>query len=710
MPQAYREGYLRDTARRHIAEDAERHDITERGHLIEGMRRVMDIVQLLLRGPDRPAQETLSDVLDQLIQFTGAERGILFRILELEENEEVTASDETEIVQDWTPSHQRRWRVVISVARGFGQQDLDNKRARASRTVIRRILEHGLAVFSADTTEDARFSQSGSIANLGMRSILAFPLRSDHIINGVVYLDSPYGQQFSDTEMELLEVLGNQLGPVVEVTHQRENVQVVSETFPRILGRSPSLLNVLQSALKVAHTNVSVLILGETGTGKDLLARGIHEASPRVHKPFVPINCAALPENLIESELFGHVKGAFTGAHSDKAGLFEQANNGTLFLDEIGDLPMTAQAKLLRVLQEGMVRRVGDKRDRPVDVRVLAATHWNLEELVHDKRFRSDLYYRLNVVPLRLPPLRERREDIPSLVRFFFGLFVEQYELVLAPPSPKIVRALQQFPWPGNIRQLKNALQQAMLICNKSELTLEAIQSAADAVEERNQQARQYPNITEANSSTTPLPEQGPPSWAQPPGQSPMGQSPVGQPYGQFPPGQMPFPHPTQGQAWPSNMAQHPMGNPNAAWPPQAYWPGNMIPPGAVPQGAVPQSAQGGWNPSWQQAQAMQAQAMQAQQAQAMQMMAQGMMPWWMQMMQNNPMAPQTTPAPAPEPAAPTPPASNYLEAKALHRYQMATQALARAGGNKSEAARLMGISRRAFYRILNAYKEDKNQ
>jgi transcriptional regulator with GAF, ATPase, and Fis domain/serine/threonine protein kinase len=658
MPQAYREGYLKTPARQRIMEAADRHEVTERGHMVDGMRRVMNIVQMLLRRPERRAPETLNEVLDQIIHFTKAERGILFRLLEVDPREELNALDATEIAQDWeSPGPSQRWRVVVSGARGFGQQDLDNKRVRASRTVIRRVLEHRQAVISADTTEDIRFSQSGSIANMKMRSILAIPLLMDQKINGVVYLDSPYGQQFSDTEMELLEVLGNQLGPVVEAAHEREHVQVVSETFPRVIGRSPRLLEVLEAAHKVAHTNVSVLILGETGTGKDLLAKGLHEASPRVHLPFVAVNCAALPESLIESELFGHVRGAFTGADRDKPGVFEQAHRGSLFLDEIGDLPLSAQAKLLRVLQEGTLRRVGDKQDRPVDVRVLAATHWDLAELVREKRFREDLYYRLNVITLRLPPLRERPEDIPTLVRFFFGLFSERFELSLPPPSPDLLRAIEQFPWPGNIRQLKNALQQAMLMCNQGELTIDAMKSAAGAVEESKVAA-----LLHARAALPAAPPDAPEAA---PVAAPEALAP------QLTPAAPPSP-PLTPAPWPALATQRPW---SASWGPS--WPALLSPPSPTTWPGAP--------PTWPGAPPTYTYAPQP--------------PWQAQPPSWAPPQRQSDAPPAPTQAAAPP--QSYMEARAQHRRQLALDALSHANGNKAEAARLLGVTRRAFYRIL---------
>jgi two-component system response regulator GlrR len=221
----------------------------------------------------------------------------------------------------------------------------------------------------------------------------------------------------------------------------------------------------LAEARLAAESEASLLIQGESGTGKELLARAIHRASPRHAKPFVAVNCGAIPAELLESELFGHVKGAFTGAGRDHPGLFQSAEGGTVFLDEIGDMPLPLQVKLLRVLQEGEVRPVGSTETRPVDVRILSATHRNLEEAIASGEFREDLYYRLNVVTLSLPPLRERREDIPLLARHFLAALTEKYHRRIHGFAPEALDMLAAADWPGNIRQLHNVLEQCVALC-----------------------------------------------------------------------------------------------------------------------------------------------------------------------------------------------------------------------------------------------------
>lgn len=250
---------------------------------------------------------------------------------------------------------------------------------------------------------------------------------------------------------------------------------ILSFPEPRALAQSirasalvfedPASRRLLDHLALIAPSDATVLIVGETGTGKELIARHIHALSARRHGPFGALNCAALSETLIESELFGHEKGAFTGALTTKAGWFETAHTGTLFLDEVGDLPLSLQAKLLRVLQEREVVKVGARRTTPVDVRVIAATNVNLEEAVKAGRFRADLYYRFNVAPLRLKPLRERPADILPLARHFLGLYGERLGYTEASLTPETERFLLRYDWPGNIRELENAIHRALLVC-----------------------------------------------------------------------------------------------------------------------------------------------------------------------------------------------------------------------------------------------------
>jgi transcriptional regulator with GAF, ATPase, and Fis domain len=233
--------------------------------------------------------------------------------------------------------------------------------------------------------------------------------------------------------------------------------------FEQIIGNSPALESVLAELERVAPTDSTVLILGETGTGKELIAHAIHNISPRCERPLIRLNCAAIPFDLLESELFGHEKGAFTGAIAQKIGRFEMADTGTLFLDEIGDIPLALQPKLLRVLQEQEFERLGSGWTHRINVRLIAATHRNLTEMVRRKEFRGDLYYRLNVFPVVLPPLRERREDIAQLVWHFVEVFAARMGKRINNIPPETLNALTSHPWPGNVRELQNLVERAVI-------------------------------------------------------------------------------------------------------------------------------------------------------------------------------------------------------------------------------------------------------
>jgi len=257
------------------------------------------------------------------------------------------------------------------------------------------------------------------------------------------------------------------------VSLQEENARLreTIESRFEIVGRSYAIRALTSQIEKVAVTPARVLITGDNGTGKELVARAIHRLSPRNNKPFVEVNCAAIPSELIESELFGHMKGSFTGAVSDRAGKFEQADKGTLFLDEIGDMSLAAQAKVLRVLQDGEVTRIGGTKQHRVDVRVLAATNKNLEEEIAANRFREDLFYRLNVLPLHVPPLRERREDIPLLAQHFVNQLSQRDGAPSRTLDSTALEVLQRFDWPGNVRELRNAIERVMILAAGPRIT-----------------------------------------------------------------------------------------------------------------------------------------------------------------------------------------------------------------------------------------------
>jgi len=277
-----------------------------------------------------------------------------------------------------------------------------------------------------------------------------------------------------------------------ETSHLQVNLSSCSEmnndddelAFARIVGRSSGLRHVLQLVMMVGATDATVLLLGETGTGKELIARAIHESSHRQKQPFVALNCAAIPSSLFESELFGHERGAFTGANMQRVGRLELADRGTLFLDEVGDMPLELQPKLLRTLQEHTYERLGSARSNNVDVRLVASTNCDLEQMMEDKQFRSDLYYRLNVFPIRVPPLRERREDIPLLIQHFTQKYARRMNKQIDTIPESTIQKLQRWSWPGNVRELENLIERSVILsCNRmlSVLLPENMNSAIDA-------------------------------------------------------------------------------------------------------------------------------------------------------------------------------------------------------------------------------------
>ena len=282
------------------------------------------------------------------------------------------------------------------------------------------------------------------------------------------YLAKPLDMQ----RLRALVLKALEFQAVMAENHElRMRLRKRSEPSP-LIGNSEGIRNVIRLADEVAHSEVTVLIEGESGTGKELIARYIHLRSPRADKPFISVNCAALPEPLLEAELFGHVKGAFTGAIANKPGRFQLADSGTLFLDEIGDLPAKGQGDLLRVLEDGGFRMVGGTELVRVNVRVVAATNKNLQEAVAAGKFREDLWYRLQIVPIPIPPLRERAEDIPLLIESFLEHFTTRHKRRRKTLSAEAMQLCQRFPWPGNVRQLRNVMERLVLTCHKSPIEI----------------------------------------------------------------------------------------------------------------------------------------------------------------------------------------------------------------------------------------------
>jgi transcriptional regulator with GAF, ATPase, and Fis domain len=355
---------------------------------------------------------------------------------------------------------------------GRHRQHGANQQIHASQTILNRVLEENLAVLSNDVQSDDVYREAESLLERRVHSVLAVPLDVQEKILGVMYLDAHTpGARFDSDLLQLVTTLGNITALAIENARHverlgGENRRLTEELsiHHSMIGESKAMHEVYGFVSRVAGRDSTVLISGESGTGKELVARAVHTNSGRADKPFVAINCAAITETLLESELFGHERGAFTGAVSQKKGKLEVAEGGTVFLDEIGELAVPMQAKLLRVLQEREFERVGGTRPIKLDVRLIAATNRDLKEASRTGAFRPDLYYRLNVVSLHMPALRERREDIPMLAAFFATQYGEKVKRRVAGISPEARACLTRYDWPGNVRELENAIERAVVL------------------------------------------------------------------------------------------------------------------------------------------------------------------------------------------------------------------------------------------------------
>jgi transcriptional regulator with GAF, ATPase, and Fis domain len=343
---------------------------------------------------------------------------------------------------------------------------------QVSRTVTSKVLREGMAILSNDIWQNDAFGKADSLVASRTRSLICVPLALFENIIGAVYLDtSDTTAGFDEAHLQLMTAIANISAIALEnALHvewlENENRRLRAETHVKhnMIGDSAPMREIYRLIARVAPTDSTVLIRGESGTGKELVAHAIHLNSPRASKPFVAFNCAAFVEPLLESELFGHEKGAFANAIVQKKGLLEVANGGTVFLDEIGELSLAIQAKLLRVLQEREFRRVGGTQTIKVDIRLIAATNKNLENAINQREFREDLYYRLNVVSFFIPPLRERAEDIPLLVNYFAAKYGNKLSRCIGGISPEARNRLMKYAWPGNVRELENAIERAVAL------------------------------------------------------------------------------------------------------------------------------------------------------------------------------------------------------------------------------------------------------
>jgi len=440
----------------------------------ESLQKLVEFAAQLMRE-DSP-EKLFRQLLESVVSLTGAEKGF---VIVLRDGERQMAANHN-VLDD--------------------QSDISH----ISDSIIDHVIETRSPTIVSDAMRDRKFGKSRSVVDLKLSSVMCVPLMFRNDLLGVLYLgnDAVTGL-FTESDLSLLQVWAAQASVTVhaalllnqlKTTNKNLREQLRRTSQGDIIGSCQPMKQVFRMIRKISPTDISALILGETGTGKELVAKEIHRLSPRTKQPFVSINCGAIPENLLESELFGHKKGSFTGAVTDKIGKFESANSGTLFLDEIGEMPMNLQVKLLRVLQERVIERVGDLTPRPVDIRVVAATNKDLDAEIAEGRFREDLFYRLNEITIQLPPLRDRGDDIHQLAKFFLNHYAEQYSTKAKGFTNDAVRAMRNYFWPGNVRQMENRIKKAVImtdraLINTDDLGIQAdvkrdIQPLADAEED----------------------------------------------------------------------------------------------------------------------------------------------------------------------------------------------------------------------------------
>jgi transcriptional regulator with GAF, ATPase, and Fis domain len=435
---------------------------------IEGIRRLQAFSERLMTS--RSVDELLEALLDAIIELTGAVRGVVLLV---------------------DPGDSKDSVPRVRAARNLQREAIQDASGAISDSIVRQVIETRRPVIVSDALTDTTFGKSESVIALKLSSVMCVPLLSQGEAIGALYVaNDEVKHLFERPQLDLLTIFAAQASLILQnamllsalrADKEKLSAELSDKRFGEIIGSCPSMLEVFRKLQKVAGTDINVLITGETGTGKELIAREIHRRSNRENGPFVTVNCGAIPENLIESEMFGHVKGAFTGAVASRAGKFQQADGGSLFLDEIGELPPAMQVKLLRALQERVVFRVGDNRPEKCDIRIIAATNRNLEEMIKTGEFREDLYYRLNVVNLWLPPLRDRGDDVFIIAKALLSKHADELNSPVRGFSPQALAAIKKFAWPGNIRQLENRIKKALVLCDRTLLAPEDLDLGPEA-------------------------------------------------------------------------------------------------------------------------------------------------------------------------------------------------------------------------------------
>jgi transcriptional regulator with GAF, ATPase, and Fis domain len=419
-----------------------------KGLSLARMQRLVTLSADLMR--DTTPERLFTDLLAGIVELTRAEKGFLI------------------VFRDGARH--------LAASHNVTDEQLDL--TRVSDSIVKQVVDSRAGLILSDAMNDSRFGRAKSVVDLRLSSVMCVPMIYRNDLLGVVYLgNDSITDLFTEADLAVLKIYAAQAALVVHhallVNQLRVDNRNLRERLRRsaqgsILGNHTTMKAMFKAVRRVAPTDLSVLVLGETGTGKELVARELHTLSGRKQGAFIAINCGAIPENLLESELFGHKKGAFTGAVTDKIGKVEAADGGTLFLDEIGEMPMNLQVKLLRVLQERVIERVGELKPRPIDVRVVAATNKDLKELISEGKFREDLLYRLNEMEVRLPPLRERGDDIELLAQYFLNRYREQYQASARGFTNQGLLALKGYYWPGNVRELESRVRKALIMTDRA--------------------------------------------------------------------------------------------------------------------------------------------------------------------------------------------------------------------------------------------------
>jgi len=438
----------------------ETHDRQEAGagREIAGLRRLHRFSERLMTS--RSVDELLEELLDDVIDLTGAARGV---VLLVEPGE----------AENNTPR--------VRASRNVRQEAIHDPSGAISDSIVRQVIETKRSVIVSDALTDTTFGKSESVIALQLSSVMCVPLVNQGDAIGALYVGNDEVKHlFQRSQLDLLTIFAGQASLILQnamllsalrADKEKLAAELHDKRFGEIIGACPSMMEVFRKLQKVATTDISVLITGETGTGKELIARELHRRSNRANGPFITVNCGAIPENLMESEMFGHVKGAFTGAIASRPGKFQLADGGTLFLDEIGELTPQLQVKLLRAIQERVVFRVGDSKPEKCDIRIICATNRNFEDMIKTGEFREDLYYRLNVVNLWLPPLRDRGDDVFIIAKALISKYADELNSPVRGYAPQALAAIKKFPWPGNIRQLENRIKKALVLCEKTLLS-----------------------------------------------------------------------------------------------------------------------------------------------------------------------------------------------------------------------------------------------